>query len=95
MIRDCSSRSYTAQSSVSEGIKDHMNKNWPLTCFAAVSDKVAELRSAPNEFTGDVSFEEVRWADFQEPDKQSCMARFNAACQAKMAQFQVIRLQSM
>ena len=67
-----------------------MNRNWPLTCYAAVTDKTAELRNAPNEVTGDVSFEEVRWADYQEPNKQTCMARFTAACQAKHMQFQVI-----
>ena len=66
-----------------------MNKNWPLSCFSAVTDKVPELRNASNEIKGDVSFEEVRWADYQEPNKQACAARFSSACQAKLAQFQV------
>ena len=69
-----------------------MNRKWPLTCYAAATEKVAELRNAPNEVNGDVSFEEVRWADYQETNKQACIARFNTACQAKSAQFQVIGL---
>lgn len=83
------SRSHSVQKTISDGIRD-IYRNWPLTCYAAVTDKMAELRNAPNEVTGDVSFEEVRWADYQEPNKQTCMARFTAACQAKHMQFQVI-----
>ena len=86
----CFSKQGAAQRSVADGISEHMNKNWPLSCFSAVTDKAPELRNAPNEINGDISFEEVRWADYQEPNKQTCADRFGAACQAKLAQFQVV-----
>ena len=42
-----------------------------------------------NEVDGDVSFEEVRWADYQEPNKQLVAARFAEASRLKSAQFEV------
>ena len=81
--------------SVKEQITDglsNMNARWKLSCFS-IAESVPEGQSfeprQKNEVVGDVSFEEVRWADYQEPNKQVCIQRFAEANHLKRAQFQV------
>lgn len=81
--------------SVREQITDglsNMNSRWKLSCFS-IAESVPEGQSfeprQQNEVLGDVSFEEVRWADYQEPNKQVCIQRFASANRLKSAQYQV------
>ena len=83
--------------SVKDQIADglgNMNSKWKLSCFS-IAEALPEDRSfeprTQNEVLGDVSFEEVRWADYQEPNKQVCVHRFAQANQMKSTQFQVYR----
>ncbi|KAL3138847.1 hypothetical protein ABBQ32_005679 [Trebouxia sp. C0010 RCD-2024] len=72
---------------------NNMNTKWKLSCFSiaesAPEDRSFEPRNK-NEVLGDVSFEEVRWADYQEPNKQLCVHRFADANQHKHTQFQAL-----
>lgn len=76
---------------ITEGL-NNMNSMWKLSCFSigesAPEDRSFEPRNK-NEVLGDVSFEEVRWADYQEPNKQLCVQRFADANRLKHTQFQV------
>ena len=76
---------------IADGLSN-MNSKWKLSCFsiaeALPDDRSFEPRTK-NEVLGDVSFEEVRWADHQEPNKQVCMQRFAEASRLKSTQFQV------
>ena len=64
---------------------------WRLTCFSAIESTSGEpgQQRDSNEVNGDVSFEEVRWADYQTPDKQLCASRFAQATTLKNQQFEV------
>ena len=76
---------------IADGLSN-MNSRWKLSCFS-IAETVPEGQSfeprQKNEVLGDVSFEEVRWADYQEPDKQVCVRRFAEANHLKHTQFQV------
>ena len=78
---------------IKEGLSN-MNRKWNLSCFS-IAEAVPDDRSfeprTRNEVVGDVSFEEVRWADLQEPNKQLCVRRFAEAHCLKALQFQVIQ----
>ncbi len=54
-----------------------------------MSEAVSHHPRDKNEFNGDVSFEEVRWADYQEQNKQVCAPRFAEANRLKNDQFEV------
>ena len=65
---------------------------WRLSCFSGADSKASDLGQqarSSNEVNGDVSFEEVRWADYQTPDKSKCAARFAQATTLKNQQFEV------
>lgn len=76
---------------ITEGLSN-MNSSWKLSCFS-IAESVPEGQTfephQKNEVLGDVSFEEVRWADYQQPDKQLCVRRFAEANRLKLTQFQV------
>ena len=76
---------------ITDGLSN-MNSRWKLSCFS-IAESVPEGQNfeprQKNEVLGDVSFEEVRWADYQEPNKQACVQRFAQANRMKSAQFQV------
>ena len=76
---------------IADGLSN-MNSRWKLSCFS-IAESVPEGQSfeprQKNEVLGDVSFEEVRWVDYQEPNKQACVQRFAQANRLKSAQFQV------
>ena len=76
---------------IADGLSN-MNSRWKLSCFS-IAESVPEGQNfeprQKNEVLGDVSFEEVRWADYQEPNKQACVQRFSQANRLKSAQFQV------
>lgn len=76
---------------ITDGLSN-MNSRWKLSCFS-IAESIPEGQSFEprqrNEVLGDVSFEEVRWADYQESNKQACVQRFAQANRLKSAQFQV------
>ena len=66
--------------------------NWRLSCFSGADSKASDLGQqarSSNEVNGDVSFEEVRWADYETPDKSKCAPRFAQATTLKNQQFEV------
>ena len=74
------------------GLNEHVPTTWKMTCFSvaeAMPDDFSYQPRVKNEVNGDVSFEEVRWADYQEPNKQVCIARFAEANRQKHLQFEV------
>ena len=81
----------SARDAIADGLAN-MNTKWKLSCFS-IAESAPEDRSYEprihNEVVGDVSFEEVRWADYQEPNKPMCVQRFNEATRLKHNQFQV------
>ncbi len=74
------------------GLNEHVPTTWKMTCFSVAEAMPEDFSYQPrvkNEVDGDVSFEEVRWADYQEPNKQVCIARFAEANRQKHLQFEV------
>lgn len=75
---------------VADGLKQHLV--WKLSCYSVAESNPEDFSYQPrvaNEVTGDVSVEEVRWVDYQEPNKHICAARFAEANRLKVAQFEV------
>ncbi|KAL0047647.1 hypothetical protein WJX82_008449 [Trebouxia sp. C0006] len=76
------------------GLNEHVPTTWKMTCFSvaeAMPDDFSYQPRVKNEVNGDVSFEEVRWADYQEPNKQVCIARFAEANRQKHLQFEALK----
>ncbi|KAL0037575.1 hypothetical protein WJX77_003393 [Trebouxia sp. C0004] len=79
---------------IEDGLSQHVPTIWKMTCFSVAEAMPEDFSYQPrvkNEVNGDVSFEEVRWADYQEPNKQFCIARFAEANRQKHLQFEALK----
>ncbi|KAL0018263.1 hypothetical protein WJX79_004772 [Trebouxia sp. C0005] len=79
---------------IEDGLTQHVPTTWKMTCFSVAEAMPEDLSYQPrvkNEVNGDVSFEEVRWADYQEPNKHVCIARFAEANRQKHLQFEALK----